>query len=201
MRAKPFPSLADQVPAEATFTKKEAVVEGAPVEDTYETTAQESIQAAPATEEKANEVVKEEETLDVNAIRNPLYGKKRPARKWAKVAEIPKEQIEAWKKEHGPIYKTAFANEEFIITRVPRKIYKEAMNLTIADKTEESIKNETMEERNERIYKRQEFFAKNVILWPEDFEFLLAENAGYAPSISDEAILRSGFEIPDTEEL
>lgn len=195
MRARSFPDLSDQqLPTNATFVSQE---EATPTETAQSPVEEQIVEQTLESEAKAQE----EPSIDVAALKNPLHGRKRPKRKWETTADIPKEQIEAWKKQHGPIYKSKFVNDEFIITRVPRRVYKEGMSLSVGSKTENEIQQETMDERNERIYKRQEFFAKNVIIWPEDFEWLLVENAGYAASISDEAILRSGFEIPETEEM
>jgi hypothetical protein len=52
-----------------------------------------------------------------------------------------------------------------------------------------------------KIYERQEKITATVILYPENIGELIADNAGLATTISDEVILKSGFELETTEEI
>ena len=102
-----------------------------------------------------------------------------------------KEKIEGWKKEHGRIYKTTIDGESFIWRTLKRKEYVALMSEDVDEETDPET----------RYYERQEKISKMVILHPEDSEKLISENGGLATTISEEVISKSGFGIPDTEEL
>lgn len=108
--------------------------------------------------------------------------------------ELTPAVIAKLKKEHGKIYKTTIDNQAFVWRRIKRSEYVEAM-------TSFETKAETESEKNLRIYMRQERIAKSITVWPPNAEKLIEEYAGYATAIADEGILKSGFDIPETEEL
>ena len=99
-------------------------------------------------------------------------------------------KIQAWKAEHGKVFKTVIDGEDYIWRKLKRKEYVALM----ANKSEE-------DDLDARIYERQEEIAKLVILYPENVADLINENAGLATTISDEVIARSGFGITETQEL
>lgn len=100
-------------------------------------------------------------------------------------------KIQAWKAEHGKVYKTVVDGEEYIWRKLKRKEY---VALMVSDKEE-------AEDLDTRIYERQEEIAKLVILFPENINELIEQNAGLSTTIADEVISRSGFNITETEEL
>lgn len=99
-------------------------------------------------------------------------------------------KIQAWKAEHGKVFKTVIDGEDYIWRKLKRKEYVALM----------SVKSEE-EDLDARIYERQEEIAKLVILFPENITELVEENAGLATTIADEVIARSGFGITETQEL
>lgn len=99
-------------------------------------------------------------------------------------------QIQAWKAEHGKVFKTVVDGEDYIWRKLKRKEYV----MLMATKSEE-------EDLDARIYERQEEIAKLVVLFPENISELVEENAGLATTIADEVIARSGFGITETQEL
>ena len=107
--------------------------------------------------------------------------------------EITPELIQEWKKQHGKIYKSTIDGEEFYWRRLKRKEYVTVMS-------DEALEEEQSETRS-RIYHRQEEIVKIAVLYPVDIEKHIADSAGLATSLADEIILRSGFDIPKTEEL
>ena len=100
-------------------------------------------------------------------------------------------QITAWKAEHGKIYKSIIDGTDYIWRKLKRKEYVALM----ADSSEESADPEM------KVYDRQETITKLVVLYPENIEELIVENAGLATIIADEVIARSGFNIEATQEL
>lgn len=99
------------------------------------------------------------------------------------------EQIAAWKAEHGKIFKTVIDDQPYIWRRLKRREYVEAM----------SYRSEKNPEEN--VYLRQNIIASIVTLYPTDMAFRIEEYAGLAGEISDRAILKSGFNASETEEL
>lgn len=100
-------------------------------------------------------------------------------------------KIQAWKAEHGKVFKTVIDGEDYIWRKLKRKEYVALM----ASKTEAD------EDLDARIYERQEEIAKLVVLHPENIAELVDQNAGLATTIADEVIARSGFGITETQEL
>lgn len=99
-------------------------------------------------------------------------------------------RVQAWKAEHGKVFKTVIDGEDYIWRKLKRKEYVALM----------SVKSEE-EDLDARIYERQEEIAKLVTLYPENIAELVEENAGLATTIADEVIARSGFGITETQEL
>lgn len=106
--------------------------------------------------------------------------------------EITPEMIAAWKKEHGKIFKSIVGTEVYIWRKLRRKEYVEIMSVD-ADEEESSSQ--------DRIYERQTKISKAITIWPPNIEDLLEKNAGLATTLSDEAILKSGFNLMSTQEL
>ena len=102
---------------------------------------------------------------------------------------ITDDMIAEWKQEFGRIYKTTIGGEPIVWRKLKRKEYVAAMNV------------EDEEGYNKNIYARQEFIAKTVILFPANVEELIEDNAGLATCISDECILKSGFDVGATQEM
>ena len=102
---------------------------------------------------------------------------------------LSKKQIVDWKSKHGKIYKTTIGDDVYIWRKIKRKEYVDIMAKE-AGATDQ-----------ERIYNRQDEIAKAVTIYPENFPEIMEENAGVASTIADEALAKSGFDIPSTEEL
>lgn len=100
-------------------------------------------------------------------------------------------KIQAWKAEHGKVFKSVIDGDEYIWRKLKRKEYVALM----ADREELD------EDLDIRIYERQEKISKLVVLYPENIEELINENAGLATTIADEVVARSGFGITETQEL
>lgn len=100
------------------------------------------------------------------------------------------DMIIAWKEEHKKVYMTIIDGNNYIWRRIKRKEYSEIMAIE-ADNIDE------------RIYERQIAIVKKVILnMPiEELEKDLEDLSGLAPSIADEVLSKSGFNITTTIEL
>lgn len=105
--------------------------------------------------------------------------------------EITPEMIVAWKKQHGKIFKSIVGSESFVWRKLKRKEYTEIMSIDEADESSQE----------DRIYKRQMDIAKAITIWPLNIAELLEDSAGLATTLSDEAILKSGFNLMSTQEL
>ena len=103
---------------------------------------------------------------------------------------VTPEKIKAWKKEHGKVYKTTIGKEEYYWRKLKRKEYVSLMSTAKAD-----------EDSNAHIYQRQELIVAATVLYPEDIQNLIENDAGLATNLADEVILKSGFDMPTTEEL
>ncbi|MBD8524009.1 hypothetical protein [Lysinibacillus fusiformis] len=103
--------------------------------------------------------------------------------------ELTNEQIAAWKAEHGKVFKTVIDDETYIWRRLRRREYVDAM----------SYRSEENPDAN--VYLRQNIIASIVTLYPSDMSERIEEYAGLAGEISDRAILKSGFDASETEEL
>lgn len=97
-------------------------------------------------------------------------------------------KIAEWKDEYNHIYKTVVGDLEVIWHKLSRKEYVSTM-------TDVTSSGES------KIFDRQDAICKKCILFPSNIEELIAENGGLAGSIADEILLKSGFDISDTEEL
>ena len=103
---------------------------------------------------------------------------------------LNQQQIDAWKEEHGKIFKTSVGDDVVIWRKLRRKEYVTIMS-----------QEATKEFEGDKIYARQDMIVATVALYPEDVETLIAENAGLATCVADEIILKSGFDLTNTEEL
>lgn len=112
-----------------------------------------------------------------------------------KVEKLTDAKIKEWKKKWGKIYKTTIGQDEYIWRRLKRKEY---VNI-ISDGYDDEEGSD--KELRDRIYRRQEEITKTVVLHPSNIEELIEDNAGLATAIADEVILRSGFDVVETEEL
>lgn len=99
-------------------------------------------------------------------------------------------KITQWKAQYGKLYKSIIDGEIYIWRKLKRKEYTDLMT----DRADD-------DQISGRIYERQEKIATAVVLFPENIDELIAQNAGLATTIADEVILRSGFELASTEEL
>ena len=52
-----------------------------------------------------------------------------------------------------------------------------------------------------KVFDRQDAICETCVLFPENVEEIIDENGGLAGTIADEVLLRSGFDISDTEEI
>lgn len=126
-------------------------------------------------------------------MKEPINNKKQEIRhEGRKNVVLNDQQIQEWKRKWGKIYKTTIDGEVYIWRKLKRKEYVQIMSDADID-NEETVGN--------RIYHRQEQIAKAVVLYPVDIEKRIEENAGLATSLSDEVVLRSGFDVAETEEL
>lgn len=101
-------------------------------------------------------------------------------------------KVEGWKKEFNKIFKTTTEDGDvFIWRRLKRKEYVELMNVS-----------EEMESmgKEQRMYDRQDKIVKMVMLFPEDAS-IFDQSAGFATSLSDEILYKSGFSEIQTAEL
>jgi hypothetical protein len=103
--------------------------------------------------------------------------------------ELTEAQIAAWKAEHGKVFKTVIDGQTYVWRRLKRREYVDAM----------SYRSEENPDAN--VYLRQNIIASIVTLYPADMAFRIEEFAGLAGEISDRAILKSGFDASETEEL
>lgn len=98
--------------------------------------------------------------------------------------------IAEWKGKFGKIYKIVIAGEDYIFRKIKRSEYTSIM----------ASENDAV--GTEAVYGRQNEISRLVVLYPSDIEQKLADNAGIATVISDECLLKSGFEVTaDTQEL
>lgn len=103
---------------------------------------------------------------------------------------LNEQSIQEWKAKWGKIYKSTIDGEEYIWRKLKRKEYVAIMAKVAEPGTESS-----------RLYERQDEITKLVVLYPSNIEDLIESSAGLASTISDEVIIKSGFDISSTEEL
>ena len=97
-------------------------------------------------------------------------------------------KLEEWKAEYGHIYRTVVGPTAVIWRKLRRKEYVQTM-------TEQSGTPET------KIFDRQDAICRACVLFPANIDDLIDENGGLSGTIADEILLKSGFDISDTEEL
>lgn len=99
-------------------------------------------------------------------------------------------QIPVWKAEYGKIFKSVIDGDIYIWRKLKRKEYTDIMS---------SYKDQP--QVTDRIYERQEKITETIVLYPYNIVELVKNSAGLATTISDEALLKSGFDLATTEEL
>ena len=102
------------------------------------------------------------------------------------------EKIQAWKSEFGHVYQTVIGGETFIWRKLKRKEYVKCMTMNMDGK-----------EHMEKVYARQDYVAKSALLFPDKTTAgkMLENNGALATALSDEILMRSGFDVKETEEL
>ena len=103
---------------------------------------------------------------------------------------LNQQQVDAWKAEHGKIFKTSVGDDVVIWRKLRRKEYVYIMS-----------KEATAEAAGDKVYARQDLIVATAALYPENVQDLIDDNAGFATCVADEIILKSGFDLSDTEEL
>jgi hypothetical protein len=103
---------------------------------------------------------------------------------------INQQQIDEWKAQYGKIFKTSIGDDIVIWRKLRRKEYVHIMSQEATEGVE-----------GDKVYARQDLIVAAVALFPENIEALIAENAGLATCVADEIILKSGFDLTNTEEL
>lgn len=103
---------------------------------------------------------------------------------------LNQQQIDEWKAQYGKIFKTSVGDDVIIWRKLRRKEYVQIMS-----------QDATRDAEGDKIYTRQDLIVATVALYPENIEVLIADNAGFATCVSDEVILKSGFDLANTEEL
>jgi hypothetical protein len=104
------------------------------------------------------------------------------------------EQLSEWINQYKKIFKTTLTDGTILIwRRLRRSEYREFMR-----------KFGSIDEREERIWEREEATCKACILYPskEEVESILENQAGVATLISDDIFANSGFTVKEeTEEV
>ncbi|WP_312339220.1 hypothetical protein [Anaerospora hongkongensis] len=103
---------------------------------------------------------------------------------------LNQEQIEEWKAQYGRIFKTTIGDDVVIWRKLKRREYVHIMSQEATDGI-----------AGDKVYARQDLIVAAVALYPENIKDLIADNAGLATCVADEVILKSGFDITDTQEL
>ena len=96
--------------------------------------------------------------------------------------------IEEWKDTYKHIFKTTVGEHTFVWHKLRRREYVDIM--TIQSDNPAS-----------KVFDRQDAICETCVLFPENIEEIIEENGGLAGTIADEVLLRSGFDISDTEEI
>lgn len=107
------------------------------------------------------------------------------------ILPVKKEILESWLEDFGKIFKTEVDGDVFLWRRIKRSEY-------IAVMADDELNKMS---KSEKLFKRQEIFATQSILYPNNIEQLIENSAGLATVLADEIILKSGFDIVDTEEV
>lgn len=98
--------------------------------------------------------------------------------------------VQKWKAQWGRVFKTVIDGKDYIWRKLRRPEYVELMKQHPAEGEEDEV-----------VYKRQDAIAQMVVLFPDNIADLIVEEAGLATTISDEVIVRSGFDLSVTQEL
>lgn len=111
-----------------------------------------------------------------------------------KIEQIEREKTveaiaENFKKDHKEVYITDVAGLQIVWRKLKRSEYKELM-------TTEFSENEELQ-----FLEKQDFIAKQVILYPENVEELIEEYAGLSEIIATETMLRTGFGLTNTRTI
>lgn len=101
------------------------------------------------------------------------------------LTEAEKAAIEL-KKVHGEVYITTVGEIDVVWRKLKRSEYKEAMTTKFSE-------NEDIQ-----YYEKQDFIARQVILFPEDVEKLIENYAGLSDVIATETLIKTGFGITNT---
>lgn len=97
-------------------------------------------------------------------------------------------QIETWKDKYRHIYKTTIGDISVIWRKLRRKEYVETMV-------------EKVDSQDTKIFDRQDEICRLCVLFPENINEIIEENGGISGAIADEILLKSGFDVSETEEL
>jgi hypothetical protein len=111
---------------------------------------------------------------------------------------VSQAQIDEWKAEYGHVYKTASGNDPIIYRSVRRSEYTKLMlDTDITDEEEEIV-----EKRIERTDNRRLGICRIAVLYPENIEDMLENQAGLANILAEEIMAHSGFlPLKESEEL
>ena len=144
-------------------------------------TRQEIIESA----ETENKAAKEETEAVVDA---PLK------KKSTKKIVLNKKQIDAWKKEFGPIYRSITADGDVIIWRPMNR--DEYINIL------DAYDNSDLSEEKTYLLKQEET-VRQMTLYPQgdDLENIIKTRGGFASALSRDILSRSGFDLTTPEEL
>ena len=107
--------------------------------------------------------------------------------------ELTPELLKELKAQHKKLFKTVLGEDIFVWHKLNRKEYKQVMK-----------KYEDVEDRDERLWAREEEACRLAIVYPcqEVIEEMLDESAGLATILSDEIYEKSGFRVAEqTEEV
>ena len=108
------------------------------------------------------------------------------------MAEPNIEDLKRWKEEYKKLFKTTLTDGTIIIwRRLKRSEYRQLM-----------AQYQSVTDRDERIWEREEAVCKTCILFPSEEETIdIIENqAGLATLISDDIFANSGFSIKESAE-
>lgn len=104
------------------------------------------------------------------------------------LTEAEKAAIEL-KKTHGEVYITTVGELDVVWRKLKRSEYKEAMTTVFSE-------NEDIQ-----YYEKQDFIARQVILFPKDVEKLIENYAGLSDVIATETLIKTGFGITNTRTI
>lgn len=103
---------------------------------------------------------------------------------------LNQQQIDEWKVQYGKVFKTTVGEDAVIWRKLKRREYVHIMSQEATEEVD-----------GDKVYARQDMIVAAVALYPENIQELIADNAGLATCVADEVILKSGFDITETQEL